>query len=494
MNLILAPMVLSIGGGVASSLLYQKPELQKIVSFIFSVLIFVASLALLRVVYLDGSQALHLSNWKPPYGISFLADPFSVIMVAITGLINLGTSLYTFGGMEFKDDFRFFAPFFHLMMAGVFGAFLTADLFNLYVCFELLLLASFVLISLGRSRSQIEGAMKYVMINLISSTFFLCALGLMYGEIGALNMAEITIRTAETIDPSAVLMSGVLFLIAFSIKAALFPFNFWLPSSYHLCHPLISGLFAGLLTKVGIYAMLRMYPMIFVHDLDYYKNILLLIAGFTMVTGVLGAAADYNARRILSFHIISQLGYIALGVAIYTPFAIAATVFYFIHHIITKTNLYFAAGLLHLRFGHDKIKRMGSVYKSSPLLSLLFMLSALSLAGIPPLSGFFGKYFILRAAYLDDQWPLLFIGIGVGVLTLFSMIKIWNEAFWKDLPENMPAPKDRLPIGPILSTSLFAISIIGIGVFAGPLYDFALLAGEQIVNPEAYIRAMFGGQ
>lgn len=494
MNSILAPMVLSVGGGVVTSLLYQRSDIQKIVSFVFSLIVFVSTIFLTREVYLNGTLVLHLSNWQAPYGISFVADPFSVIMVAITGLICFATSLYTFGGMSFKDDFRFFCPFFHLMMAGIFGAFLTGDLFNLFVCFEILLLSSFVLISLGRKKSQIEGAIKYVMINLISSTFFLTALGLLYGEVGALNMAEVTLRLQQAIDPSVVLMSGVLFMVAFSIKAALFPFNFWLPASYHHCHPLISALFAGLLTKVGIYAMLRMYPIIFVHDLDYYKNILLLIAGLTMVTGVLGAAADYNARRILSFHIISQLGYIALGAAIYTPFALAAAIFYFIHHIITKTNLFFTAGLLHHIYGHDKIKRMGGLSKKAPLLAILFLLSALSLAGIPPLSGFFGKYFILRAAYLDGQWALLATGILVGSLTLFSMIKIWNEAFWKDQGDHLPAISPKLPLGPVLSTSLLGACIIAIGIFANPLYEFALLAGEQVINPTTYIQSVLGGE
>jgi multicomponent Na+:H+ antiporter subunit D len=494
MNLILAPMLLSLGGGAITLLFYKQSQLQKIISFIFSVLTFISSIMLIAVVHEQGTQVIHLSNWQAPFGISYVADPFSVIMVGITGLITFGTSLYTFGGMDFKDDFQFFAPFFHFMMAGVFGAFLTGDLFNLYVCFELLLLASFVLISLGRTRAQIEGSIKYVMINLVSSTFFLCGLGLLYGEVGALSMAEVAVRMQEAADPSVVLMSGILFVIAFSIKAALFPFNQWLPSSYHHAHPLISGLFAGLLTKVGIYALLRIFPLILVHDLEFYKTALLIIAGLTMVTGVFGAAQDYNARRILSFHIISQLGYIALGVAIYTPFAIAATIFYFIHHIITKTNLFFSAGLLHLAFGHDQIKKMGGLYKKSLLLSGLFLFSALSLAGIPPLSGFFGKYFILKAAYLDQQWILLFTGILVGALTLFSMIKIWNEAFWKDLPEGIKEPNLKLPLGPVLATILFAVSIVAIGVFAEPLYQFALIAGEQIVDPSIYIQTVLGGR
>lgn len=494
MNLVVSPMVISVAAGFSTLLLYKLPAVQKVASLLFSIATAVVSYLLICEVYQNGTQIINFSSWPAPFGITYVADPFAVIMVGITALITLGASIYTFGGMEFKDDYCFYAPFFHLMMAGVFGAFLTGDIFHLYVCFELLLLASFVLIILGREKQQIEGGLKYVMINLVSSALFLSGLGLLYGKIGALNMAEIAVRLQAAPDPGLVLMTGTLFVIAFSIKAALFPFNFWLPSSYHLCHPLVSGVFAGLLTKVGIYAILRIFPIILVHDLAYFKTLFLVIAGLTMITGVFGAAVDYNARRILSFHIISQLGYIALGVAIFTPFAITATIFYFIHHIITKTNLFFSVGLLNQLFGHDKIKKMGGMYKQSWLLSLLFMISALSLAGIPPLSGFFGKFFILKAAYLDEQWLLLFIGIGVGALTLFSMIKIWNEAFWKDLPEGVSAPTGKLAAGPVLATVIFAVSIVLIGVYAGPLFDFAKIAGEQIVDPSTYIQAVLGSR
>lgn len=492
MNLVVAPMAISLAAGAITLLLSQKSSLQKWVSFLFSLATFISTILLIELVYKNGTQVLNMGGWEAPFGISFVADPFAVIMVGITGLITLASSIYTFGGMKFEGDYKFFAPFFHLMMAGVFGSFLTGDLFNLYVCFELLLLASFVLMIMGKERAQMEGSLKYILINLVSSAFFLTGLGLLYGQVGALNMAEVAIRLQESPDTQIVMIAGAFFMVGFSVKAALFPFNFWLPSSYHHTHPLVSGIFAGLLTKVGIYAIMRIFPLIFIHEIEYFKTLLLVLAGLTMVTGVLGAAIEYNARRILSFHIISQIGYIALGVAIFTPFSIAATIFYFIHHIITKTNLFFTVGHLHLIFGHDKIKKMGGIYKNSILLSLLFMFSALSLAGIPPLSGFFGKFFILRAAYLDQQWLLLFTGIAVGALTLFSMMKIWNQAFWKALPENEKTPTYKVPAGPLISASLLAISILLIGIFAGPLFDFAILAGDQIVNPEMYIKAVFG--
>lgn len=492
MNLVVAPMAISLAAAALTLLLTEKSALQKILSFVLSALTFVASMALVALVYDKGTQVLNMGSWPAPFGITLVADPFSAIMVGITGLITLAASLYTFGGMKLEGDFKFYPPLFHFMMAGVFGSFLTGDLFNLFVCFELLLLASFVLMIMGKGKAQLEGSLKYILINLVSSAFFLSALGLLYGKVGALNMAEIAVRLQNSPDTQVVMITGTLFLISFSIKAALFPFNFWLPSSYHHCHPLISGVFAGLLTKVGIYALMRIFPLILIHELDYFKGLLLVIAGLTMVTGVFGAAVDYNARRILSFHIISQLGYIALGVAIFTPFSIAATIFYFIHHIITKTNLFFSAGLLNLIFGHDQIKRMGGLYKRSFTISLLFALSAFSLAGMPPLSGFFGKFFILKAAYLDTQWILLFTGIAVGGLTLFSMVKIWNQAFWKALPEGEKEPEIKVGAGPILSASLLALSIVLIGVFAGPLFDFAIKAGDQIVDPSSYTQAVLG--
>jgi multicomponent Na+:H+ antiporter subunit D len=493
MNLIIAPLAVEMLAAVVTLMLYNHPAPQKYISQFLNIVAFIFSVMLVVTVFKEGTQVINLGSWEIPYGITFVADPFAAIMVGMTGFVTLAAIPYVFGGIKIEGDFRFYCPLIHFLTAGTFMAFLTGDFFNLFVAFELLLLSSFVLISLGRRKAQIEAALKYVMINMLGSAFFLSSIGLLYANVGALNMAEVGHRLATTPElQNAAMLSGTLMLIAFCLKAAVFPFGFWKPAIYPQAHPLIIGIFAALLSKVAMYAVLRLFSIILIYDYNFFKHLLLVIAGFTMVSGVFGAAIQYNIRRILSFHSVSQMGYIMVALALFTPFSIAAAVFYFLHHSFTKANLFFCAGLLHLRFGHDDLKKMGGVYKTNLMTSGLFMISALSLAGIPPLAGFFGKWFVLKAAYIHGEWVLLFTGMFVGILTLFSMIKIWNEAFWKDSPENIPEPKNRIPIGPLISTLMMTLSVIAVGVFAQPLFELSYEAGLVIVEPDKYINAVLG--
>lgn len=493
MNLILAPLIVEMIAGVITLLLYRHTTAQKISSQLFNILAFGFSAWVVYYVSRYGTQVIHIGSWDVPYGITFVADPFAAIMVGMTGFVTLAAIPYVFGGIEIKGDYRFYCPLLHFLTAGTFAAFLTGDFFTLFVAFELLLLSSFVLIILGRKKGQIEAALKYVMINMISSVFFLASIGLLYGTVGALNMAEVGYRLANIPElQNPAMLAGTLMLVAFCLKAAVFPFGFWKPAIYPQAHPLIIGIFAALLSKVAMYAILRLYSIVLIYDYNFFKHLLLVVAAFTMVSGVFGAAIQYNIRRILSFHSVSQMGYILLALALFTPFSIAACVFYFLHHSFTKANLFYCAGLLHLKFGHDDIKKMGGVYKINMMTSALFMLSALSLAGIPPLAGFFGKWFVLKTAYIHGEWELLFAGIFVGILTMFSMIKIWNEAFWKDAPEGIPEPKPKIPTGPLVATLMMSLSIILVGVYAAPLFEFGYEAGLVLTEPNKYINAVLG--
>ncbi len=499
MNLILYPLLINIFGAILSLCLYQHHRLQKYAALVISLAFFAISLRLGQVVDLDGIQVLNIGDWMAPFGITFVADRFASMMIIVVSFVAVCASLYLFGypfgGLRNHKDFKFFTTFFHLMMTGVSGAFLTGDLFNLFVMFEILLLASFVLMIMGNRQSQLEGGLKYITINLIASTFFLIGIGLFYGKVGALNMAEIALRLQEGDQGTGALITGILFLISFSIKAAIFPFNFWLPASYHQSHPLISALFASLLTKVGVYAILRLFPLIFITHKEVFQNLLLFLTALTMLAGAFGAVSDMNARRILSFQIIAQIGYMILGIALFTPLSLAATVFCFIHHILTKASLFVASGHLVLYFGHDDLRKMGGLYKHYPWMSFVFLIPALSLAGIPPFSGFFSKFFIFKATYLEGSWIMLGIGVFVAFLTLYSMIKIWIEAYWKNRSpevelENPMRP--HIPIGPFLSSVLLTSSLLFVGIFAGPLFEYSTKAAEELINPTLYIEAVLG--
>jgi multicomponent Na+:H+ antiporter subunit D len=371
-------------------------------------------------------------------------------------------------------------------------------MFNLYVWFEVMLLASFVLLALGGERAQLEGAIKYVTLNLISSTLFLTAAGLLYALVGTLNMADLAVKLRGAEHQGLITTLSMLFLVSFGIKAGVFPLFFWLPASYHTPPFAVSALFAGLLTKVGVYALMRVFTLIFVGDMGYTHTLLLIIAGLTMVTGVLGAVAQNEVRRILSFHIVSQIGYMVMGLGLYTPLAIAGSVFYITHHIIVKTNLFFVAGVIQRLNGSTDLERTGGLYESRPLLAVLFLIPALSLAGIPPLSGFFAKLALVRAGLDNQSYTIVAVALVVSLLTLYSMTKIWIGAFWKPAPEQSEALGSTVNTGVksigvkglLLPIAALAIVTILIGLAAGPLFDMAMRSSQQLLDPGAYVRAV----
>ena len=309
-------------------------------------------------------------------------------------------------------------------------------------------------------------------------------------------MADIGRRIALVPNDGMVLVLSILFLTTFGIKSAVFPLFFWLPASYHTPPAAVSAVFAGMLTKVGVYAMFRVFTLIFNQNISYTHTIILVIAGLTMFIGVLGAAAQNNFRRILSFHIVSQIGYMIMGLGLFSPLAVAGGIFYIIHHIIVKTNLFFVSGVVHRLKGSYELKELGGVYKKYPLLGLLFLIPAFSLAGIPPLSGFWAKYILAKGGLELGQITIVVVSLVVGLLTLFSMSKIWNEVFWKDIKENKYIPKmdfkEKLSFySPIV---LLAVLTIAIGFGVNPVFDLADRAAAQLLNPAFYIDAVLGGK
>ncbi|MEJ5298837.1 MAG: proton-conducting transporter membrane subunit, partial [Armatimonadota bacterium] len=382
----------------------------------------------------------------------------------------------------------------HMLLCGVNGAFLTGDLFNLYVWFEVMLIASFVLLALGGERAQMEGAIKYVTLNLMASALFLAGVGILYGMAGTLNMADLSLKLQDTGHSGLITCVAMLFLTAFGVKAALFPVFCWLPASYHTPPVAVSAIFAGLLTKVGVYALLRVFTLIFTQDIPYTHTIILWAAGFTMVTGVLGAFAQNEFRRILSFHSISQIGYMVMGLGLFSPLALAGSLYFLVHHSVVKTNLFLISGVAEKLGGSFELKKLGGLYASSPLVAGLFFVVAMSLAGMPPLAGFVAKFILARAGLEAGQWVIVGVALAVGMVTLMSMTKIWAEAFWKGSPGGaLPQPLSRKALVTLLTPVAFLAALTVItGIGAAPLIHIALRAAEQMLDNSHYIAAVLG--
>lgn len=500
MNIVVLPFVIPMLAAALSIACWRSLRLQRYIALIATGLLLVAGLVLLRTVYLQDFVVVQAGNWAAPFGITLVADMLAAIMVVLAGIIAVAIAVYSLAETPSRHEAFGYYPLLHLLLAGVCGSFLTGDIFNLFVWFEVMLLSSFALLTLGGERAQMEGAIKYVTLNLFSSAVFLSAVGLLYSTVGTLNMADIADKLSQVEHRGMVNVLATLFMICFGIKAAAFPLFFWLPASYHTPLVAVSALFAGLLTKVGVYAMYRVFTLIFVGDVGYTHAILLAAALLTMVTGVLGAAAQFEFRRILSFHIISQIGYMMLGLALFTPLAIIGGVFYIMHHIIVKTNLFLVSGLVYRLLGSYELKQLGGVWRERPGVALLFLVPAFSLAGIPPLSGFFAKFILIRAGLEVSAWAAVAVALLVGLLTLYSMVKIWAEVFWKALPEGVSDERlagkkpDSGIVFLLLPIAGLAICTVLIGVHGQFVYELAEKAAVQLLDPSLYIAAVLGGE
>jgi len=498
-SLLPLPILIPLLTAIVCLLNLRSRRFQRAAALLGAAALWAAGVVLLRTVWNHGIQVVQIGSWPAPYGITLVADVLAAVMVLLAGTVGLAVVYYSLFTVDAARESFGYYPLLHILLMGVCGAFLTGDLFNLYVWFEVMLIASFVLLAMGGERAQLEGAIKYVTLNLMSSSLFLTAIGILYSLAGTLNMADLAVKLSAVDNPGLVTTVAMLFLASFGIKAAVFPLFFWLPASYHVPPVAVSAIFAGLLTKVGVYAIIRAFTLIFRQDVEYTHSIILWVAGLTMVTGVLGAAAQNEFRRILSFHIVSQIGYMIMGLGLMSPLALAGSVFYIAHHIIVKTNLFLVSGLAYRLRGTGELAALGGWYQSRPLLSALFIVPAFSLAGIPPLSGFFAKLTLVKAGLELEQYAIVAAALIVSLLTLYSMTKIWAEVFWKPAPGAADVPATRG--GPsaihdgllLIPVAALAIVTVAIGLGAGDVFQVALRASAQLLDPAEYVSAVLGG-
>ena len=445
------------------------------------------SVALLLRVDEDGPLALQAGGWPAPVGITFVADRLSAIMLLVAVLMLLAVLVFAIGQPGAEEDHVGFHPVYLVLAAGVANAFLTGDLFNLFVAFEVTLMASYVLISLGGRPDQVRSAMTYVVISLIASVLFLLSLSYVYAATGTVNLADLSERIVEL--PSGVRTGlALLLIVVFGIKAAIFPLFFWLPDSYPTAPTPVTAVFAGLLTKVGVYALLRTQTLLFPADTQP-GTLLLVVAGLTMVVGVLGAITQNDIKRILSFHIVSQIGYMVMGLGLFTVAGLAGAVLYIIHHIVVKTTLFLVAGLIEVRAGTGKLAELTGLRRLEPLLAVLFLLPALSLAGIPPFSGFVAKLALVEAGLDAREYAVVAASLAVSLLTLYSMTKIWANTFWGPDPDADPGRplngrRRALMVAP--TAALVGISLV-IAVAAGPLYALSERTAADLADPSRYV-------
>ena len=488
----------------------RRARPQRIVAALALTTVLAISIVLLIGVDQQGAVVVEAGNWPTPFGIVLVVDRLAALMLVVSSIVLLAVLVFSIGqGLADGDDetpVSIYYPTYLILTTGVMVAFVAGDLFNLYVGFEILLVASYVLITLGGTQARIRAGVTYVIVSLLSSILFLSAIGMIYGALGTVNLAQIADRMSELpIEVQIVL--HVMLLVAFGIKAAVFPLSFWLPDSYPSAPAPVTAAFAGLLTKIGVYAIIRTETVIF--PSPELNPALMVVALLTMVVGALGAVAQADIKRILSFTLVSHIGYMILGVALGTVAGTAAAIYYIVHHIVVQTTLFLAAGLVEREAGSTSITRIGGLLASAPLVATLFFIPALSLGGIPPFSGFIGKLGLFEAtAEQGDALAYVLIGAGalVSLLTLYALVRVWNLAFWRpaadvegdesrllraveEAPDSTATLAETRATPRLMTISTVGMVTVGLAltVFAGPLYGLADRAAQGLDGSRAYI-------
>lgn len=500
--LLVLPIVVPITTAALCLMAWRHPEAQRRLGLIGAVALLGVGVALLAAVATDGPAAVQMGAWPAPFGITIAADLFSAVLVLLTGLVGFGVSIYALGDLGAERETYGFHPLFHALLTGVCGAFVTGDIFNLYVWFEVMVIASFGLITLGGYTRQIDGGVKYVLLNLMATTFLLVAIGLLYGLTGTLNMADLALVAPAFEGDGRMTAVAVLFLIAFAMKAAAFPLHFWLPASYHTPAVAVSAIFSGLLTKVGVYSLIRTYTLIFTAEPGFTHQIVLWVGAITMLVGILGAISQSDIRRIFAFNLVSGIGFILIGVGLNTVLGLTGALFYTVHHIVVMAALFLASGVAQRMAGAFTLETLGGLYRDRPYFALVFFVLAMSLAGVPPLSGFWPKVLLVKASLDAEAYWIAAIALVTSLLTLYTMGKVWALAFWRSRSASAPqpagVPEIDLKLRPgSLSTlavpvvALATISVI-IGLWAEPLMALSGEAAVGLLDPRGYISAVLG--
>jgi len=505
---VLIPMVAAVVGLIG----WRSTTVARMSGLTGMIALLLAGIGLFIHVWINGPVATQLGGWRAPIGITFVADTLTALLIVLAGVMGVCAIVFALKEIEQRRVRLGFYPLAHLMTAGVCGSFLTGDLFNLFVWYEVMLMASFVLLALGGSKKEIRAARTYVILNLIGSMIFLSGLGLVYGSVHTLNMADLhgrLIELANSGPKGQALVSAMtmLFLVCFGLKAAAAPLFFWLPGSYTAPPTAVAALFAGLLTKVGVYSLIRATTLVFPMS-DQFWTLILIVSGFTMVIGVLGAVAQFEIKRILAFHSISQIGYMLMGLGLLVSpdpnvqrLALASAVLYMIHHSVVKANLFMISGVVYRHKSTTELGSIGGMSKTNPWLAGIFIVTALSLAGIPPLSGFWAKLGVVLAGLGAASWWIVAAALFTGLCTLISMIKIWNEAFWKRQPaEDGESAEPRVVtraenrriagwrmMGAV--ASLAGLTVL-MGIVIEPVMQASFRAADQVLAVQPYLDAV----
>lgn len=487
-NLIVMLMFIPLLVGVILVFFPKQLNFQRVMTFLASLANLIISIRLLKQIQIDGILKIEFGNWESPFGILFVADSFAVLLVLTTSLISGIILLYAAHSIGEKREELYFYPFMNFLIAGVNGSFLTGDLFNLFVTFEVMLLASYALITLGANKKQLQESIKYVAINVLASSLFLIAIAYLYGAVGTLNMAHIASRLQESGQTPLLTVISLCFLIVFSLKSGLLLYQ-WLPGSYSTPPTAIAALFGALLTKVGIYSIYRVFTLIFYHEPQVTHLIIGIMAVLTIIGGSLGAIAYADVRYVVSYNVVIAVGFILAALAIFTLPSMTGAIYYLLHDMIVKALLFLLIGTVVYLTHTSKVEDMSGLIRNYPLLGWMFFITVLSLTGIPPLSGFLGKVLVGQGALEAGSYVLLTVTFLSSLVVLYSLLRVFMGTFWG---ETIISEEEQKPLKwqLLLPSGLLVILTLLLGLFPEAISPFVDDAAHTLMNPDVYIQAI----
>ncbi|TWT03248.1 Na+/H+ antiporter subunit D [Planococcus sp. CPCC 101016] len=488
-NLLLFPIIIPLLFATILMIFPKRLKLQRMIAAIGAGVTLLSALVLLVKVNADGVHAVTLGSWPAPFGISMVSDPLSALLVVTTSLITLFVVFYSFPTIGVKREQSYYYPAVIFLMVGVNGAFTTGDIFNLFVFVEVLLMASYTLIVHGGERPQLRESIKYLLVNIISSALFVAAVAFLYSVTGTLNMADLAVKIPQIEETGILTVIAVMFLVVFGFKAAIFPLYFWLPGSYYAPPIPILALFGALLTKVGVYAIMRTYTLFFTMNIGFTHELLGIVAILTILAGCVGALAYFDVKKIIIYNIIIAVGVILFGVAQLNQPGVEGSIFYLLHDMLIKAALFFLVGIVAVLFGTTDLRKMGGLIKTYPVLGWIYLVTAFGLAGIPPLSGFPGKLLIVQGGFEGPQFWGSIVILATSLIVLLSAVRIFIYAFWGEPVETVPLKKSVFNQMFIPTVILVAITVV-FGVGAELFMPFISGAGEVLLNPSIYIDAV----
>ena len=495
--LAITPIALCLGTGALLLMVRHNTKLHPYLAIAALAVLVLVDIALLREVVASGPVTMMMGRWLPPFGIAITVDLTGALFALTSAIVALCGAVYAVTDINSSGRRYGFYPLLMVLMAGVSGAFLTGDIFNLYVWFEVLLISSFGLLVLGSEREQIDGALKYAILNLIATTLFLITVGYLYAIFGTLNMADIANKAGELRQTAPLMTLGALFVLAFGMKAAAFPVNFWLPASYHTPRVVVSALFAGLLTKVGIYALLRTMVMLFPVEREALSLLIAVAACATMLLGALGALAQADIRRFLGFVVVSGIGYMLAGLAIGTEPGLSAAILYALHSIVLMTALDLVAGIAARLGGGFSLARVAGLYAAAPAFAFLALALFFAGSGLPPFSGFWPKAMLVKASLDIGAWWLAASILVAGFVTTIAFGRVFLLAFWRPVAEETApagasmAPAMRIARGEMLPVLALSALVVWFGLFPEQLVAISQQAASSLSNPVGYTSSVF---